>query len=234
MDKNLIYDIGMHNGEDTAYYLFRGYRVVAIEANPLLVEQAQTRFKQEINDGSLTILNIGIAESNHHLDFWVNEFQSEWSSFDKVKGCRQGKPCHSISVKCASLRDVINEFGMPFYIKIDIEGNDHLCIRALQGIPLGLLPQYISVEAQRLGWLYLFQELGYSDFQIVNQRDNSKIDFPGWKFKGGSSGLFGEDLPQTWSKNIEKVAYEWLHQKLGFAERHSLGIGWYDFHVRKP
>ena len=37
MEKNLIYDVGMSNGDDTAYYLHRGFRVVAIEANPLLV-----------------------------------------------------------------------------------------------------------------------------------------------------------------------------------------------------
>jgi len=31
---NLVYDVGMHTGQDTAYYLFKGYDVVAIEANP--------------------------------------------------------------------------------------------------------------------------------------------------------------------------------------------------------
>ncbi len=30
MIPDLIYDVGMHDGEDTAYYLARGYRVVAI------------------------------------------------------------------------------------------------------------------------------------------------------------------------------------------------------------
>ena len=30
----LIYDVGMNNGDDTAYYLRRGFRVIAIEPNP--------------------------------------------------------------------------------------------------------------------------------------------------------------------------------------------------------
>ena len=34
MQKDLIYDIGMHNGENTEYYLKRGFRVIAVEANP--------------------------------------------------------------------------------------------------------------------------------------------------------------------------------------------------------
>jgi len=43
---NLIYDIGMNNGDDTAYYLQRGFRVIAVEANPALVSQAIQRFER--------------------------------------------------------------------------------------------------------------------------------------------------------------------------------------------
>ena len=30
---DLIYDVGMHRGEDTAFYLRKGFRVVAVEAD---------------------------------------------------------------------------------------------------------------------------------------------------------------------------------------------------------
>ena len=33
---NLIFDVGLHTGQDTAFYLKKGFRVIAIEANPLL------------------------------------------------------------------------------------------------------------------------------------------------------------------------------------------------------
>ncbi len=32
----LIYDVGMHNGADTDYYLKKGAKVVSIEADPQL------------------------------------------------------------------------------------------------------------------------------------------------------------------------------------------------------
>jgi 16S rRNA A1518/A1519 N6-dimethyltransferase RsmA/KsgA/DIM1 with predicted DNA glycosylase/AP lyase activity len=32
--KDLIYDVGMHHGEDTEFYLRKGFRVVAFEADP--------------------------------------------------------------------------------------------------------------------------------------------------------------------------------------------------------
>ena len=40
----LILDLGMNNGDDTAYYLTRGFRVVALDANPALCEGARKRF----------------------------------------------------------------------------------------------------------------------------------------------------------------------------------------------
>jgi hypothetical protein len=47
----------MNNGDDTAYYLSRGFRTVAIEANPELVKYAKARFAREIASGRLIILN---------------------------------------------------------------------------------------------------------------------------------------------------------------------------------
>jgi hypothetical protein len=47
----------MNNGDDTAYYLSRGFRTVAIEANPELVKYAKARFARKIASGRLIILN---------------------------------------------------------------------------------------------------------------------------------------------------------------------------------
>ena len=37
--KGLIFDIGMNNGNDTDFYLAKGFHVVAVEANPFLALQ---------------------------------------------------------------------------------------------------------------------------------------------------------------------------------------------------
>ena len=88
MEKNLIFDIGFHKGEDTKYYLEQGYKVVAVEANPMLTDYGKLKFKNYIENGQLILLNIGIANENKILDFWVNDYCSEWSSFDKEIVCR--------------------------------------------------------------------------------------------------------------------------------------------------
>jgi FkbM family methyltransferase len=83
LDPKLIYDVGMHNGDDTAYYLLRGFRVVAIEPNPELVATAANRFRREIEAGYPKILNVGIAADEGELPFWVCQTDSRLSSFDR-------------------------------------------------------------------------------------------------------------------------------------------------------
>lgn len=51
----LVFDVGLHNGSDTAYYLHRGYDVVAVEANPRFCALAERRFAPEIAAGRLEI-----------------------------------------------------------------------------------------------------------------------------------------------------------------------------------
>ena len=69
MNPKLIYDVGMHNGDDTAYYLWRGFRVVAIEPNPGLVATAAERFRREIEAGELKVLNVAVAAEDGELPF---------------------------------------------------------------------------------------------------------------------------------------------------------------------
>ena len=99
MIPNLTYDVGMHNAAAAAYYLHRGFRVVAIEADPSLVSQAHKRFELEISAGKLTILSVGIAQEAGVFPFWICEPNSEWNSFDRRIASRDGSPHHQIKVQ---------------------------------------------------------------------------------------------------------------------------------------
>jgi hypothetical protein len=35
----------------------------------------------------------------------------------------------SVAVPAVPMIDIINEHGVPYYLKVDIEGSDHLCLR---------------------------------------------------------------------------------------------------------
>ena len=166
VESDLVYDVGLHNGADTAYYLAKGFRVLAIDANPTLTSQAQVKFAKDVASGQLRVLNIGIGARDETLSFWVNEANDTQSSFDKDRAMRYG-PCHEIVVRCRPLSAVMDEFGVPYYLKTDIEGNDYLCVRALAP---GKLPVYISVELDSHHDLVSeLHELGYRNFKVINQ-----------------------------------------------------------------
>ena len=167
--QDLIYDVGVHNGDDTAYYLSRGYSVVGIEANLALVEELKTRFANELASGKLTLLPIGVAETAGWLDFWVCDEHTEWSSFDRDKAALGGKTSRPVKVETRPFASILAEYGVPHYCKVDIEGNDDLC---LAGITRETRPTYVSIELSHRTADSDFKrmsELGYSRFKIIDQ-----------------------------------------------------------------
>ncbi|HRP12604.1 MAG TPA: hypothetical protein PLK37_16385 [Terricaulis sp.] len=72
LNPNLIFDIGMHVGQDSDFYLRKGFNVVAVEANPLLAAAGEKRFAQALRERRLTLLNIGVGEQRGRAEFHVN------------------------------------------------------------------------------------------------------------------------------------------------------------------
>jgi FkbM family methyltransferase len=166
---DLIYDVGLLDGADTAYYLFRGYRVVAIDANPLMIEAARARFANEIAVKRLTLVNVGISETAGKATFWISD-KPQWSSFDRDAASRDGTGHRPISVPTVPFSKLLEEYGVPHYLKVDIEGSDKLCVDALKG---GTLPKYISVESEEETGAILesLRDVGYRRFKLVDQYD---------------------------------------------------------------
>jgi FkbM family methyltransferase len=170
----LIVDVGMHDAKDTAYYLEKGYDVLAVDANPEFCADASKRFATEIAAGRLTIRNVGIAESPGELTFWVSS-QTEWSSFDKDKATRAGTSATAIVVPTVRFADLLSEFPTPLCVKIDIEGNDALCLRELERC--SALPAYVSFEATEGAAedLEFLMKLGFQRFRCIRQNDWREI-----------------------------------------------------------
>jgi FkbM family methyltransferase len=175
MHQELIYDVGMNNGDDTAYYLRCGFRVVAIEADAQLARSGGERFSKQISSGQLRILNVGIAAQEGELPFWICETHSEWSSFDRDIAARDGCPHHEVVVPCRRFGSVLEEFGIPYYLKIDIEGNDFLC---LQDLDPERLPKFISLEATNADLATRMTEAGFKRFKAISPINFLPIELP--------------------------------------------------------
>ena len=162
-------DLGMHIGDETAYYLARGYNVVAVEANPTLCDTATEIFKEFIDNGRLYIFNRALSSNpSMILDFYVSEENSEWSSLQQWRVEMSGKS-KRISVPSITLASIIDEFGMPHYIKCDIEGADEDFVDQLAAMADRGRPAFVSVEGIAIEWLHKLAAAGYDCAQLVNQ-----------------------------------------------------------------
>jgi FkbM family methyltransferase len=174
MEKRLVFDIGMHIGQDSINYLNDGFKVVAVEANPLLAEENTIKFKKYIADGSLIILNVGISDKEGILPFYINKRTSEWSSFDLGLGGRNNTPYEIKNIPCVTTASLFKKYGYPYYLKVDIEGYDYLCINDLPKTTAAPNVKYVSCEASTISLLDTLHEKGYTKFKLIHQ---------GWHFR---------------------------------------------------
>ena len=231
MRDDLIYDVGMHTGEDTEFYLRKGFRVVGIEANAQLCEECAHKFSAAIGSGQLQIINKAISHTVGTIDFFLNEQVSIWgtANLEWVKRNEaRGFKSHPVKVEATTIRDVILKFGVPYYMKVDIEGMDSVCLEGLLSVEEK--PKYISVEASATSikdtftQLHLLDQLGYTRFKIVPQLNITEQRCPNparegifvdHRFEGGSSGLFGEEAPGEW-RPLDSVKWDYRRIHLDY------------------
>ena len=234
----LIVDVGMHVGQDTEFYLKKGFNVVAIEANPLAVEAAKHKLNGYIESGQLKILNLGVGTEEGYFPFYVNHTISEWSSFIPERGMRGGA-YHEILVSCNKLETIFKQVGIPYFLKVDIEGKELEAVHTLYAFQER--PRYVSVEGGNGGILEGLRGLGYDKFKFINQATVPQMKCPyppregnytDHSFELGASGMFGEETEGEW-KSFEDIAKEidayWNKPNLDATKD-----GWFDLHAKFP
>jgi FkbM family methyltransferase len=224
---DLIYDVGMHRGEDADFYLKKGFRVVGFEADPDLIEHCRNRFSREIEQGSLTVVEGAIVEHTEEstlrsVTFYQNKKTSVWGTIQSDWARRNdalGAPSKTIDVRTVDFAQCLRQYGVPYYLKIDIEGSDAICLRAL--VNFEQKPNYVSLESEKVTFAKLLQEfrllrnLGYTAFKAVQQEGmSSRVEptacregcYTAHEFEEGASGLFGGDLAGKWKNYYEILA----------------------------
>jgi len=229
---DLIYDVGAHRGEDTDFYLRKGFRVVAVEADPVLAAGLREKFSSAIESRQLVVVEAAVADAPGEIEFFHNEQSSVWGTIHTdwaERNEKMGAPSSRVKVRAVRFEDLLQEFGVPYYLKVDIEGADMLCVSALGS--LKDKPRFVSVESTKTSWASLLKEfdilesLGYRRFQVINQARIEEQSEPNPPREGayadhnprfGSSGLFGNDLPGRWltkAQAIRKYAPLFLRYK---------------------
>ena len=210
--KPLIYDFGMHNADDTEIYLRKGFRVVAIEADPSLCEQARKRLSEHVASGELVVVNKAIGERPGTFSFYVCNENDALSTaalnFAEMRSRHSGMTFRELAVEFTTADQIIAEHGLAHYIKIDIEGHDLICLKQMAGGHVA--SDFLSFELDRREYpaaLGACRQMGFTRFALVDQGKLAGKSAPNPSREGltilhryeiGQAGPFGADVESEW------------------------------------
>jgi len=221
MTEKLVFDLGARRGEDTGHYLRRGCRVVAVEANPELLPQLRERFREAIGAGDVVVVGRAIGERDGRIKFAITPGHDVFGTTDQrfVERFEKttGKQADWVEIEATTLPRLFETYGVPYYMKVDLEGLDRACIEAL--VDRAEVPEFVSVESvvtspgASVGALRRelsrLRAAGYARFQFVEQAylgltAGRVLSGEGpplrYEYEEGASGPFGSDLPGRWRR----------------------------------
>jgi FkbM family methyltransferase len=177
MKNDLIFDLGMHLGEDTDFYLKKGYRVVGVEANPTNVKECMARFEAQILQGKLHIIS-GAVVSNRNEGFvtFYQNVKSNWGTVEKdwaIRNLKLGKPSVEIKVPIVDILSLVSQHGTPHYMKIDLQGQELTVLSLLKA--LASIPQHVSLNMAVWDNI-IIKKIGSSS-PTSEKMDFTKVDF---------------------------------------------------------
>lgn len=203
INHKLIFDIGTSEGNDTSFYLLKGFDVVSIEADPITHEAYRKRFAKEIEEGRLSAFRAaGAMTSGQRLEFWRNDKDQGLSSLKKSGKDRYVDTQTAYEVTSIDWRSLIEIKGIPRYAKVDIEGGEVDFLAGIFGIDEA--PEYLSAETKSIEVIEQLYRIGYRKFKIVDQKAIRHFRAPNPPKEGlyvnsnnsdHGSGLFGCELP---------------------------------------
>jgi FkbM family methyltransferase len=231
---DLIFDLGMSEGNDTAFYLAKKFRVIGVEPDVAMFAQLSERFADDIAAQNLKIYNCAASEHAGEITefFHHHQYQGISSLCNTRTEFAEGSYT-AYKVLTIDWHSLTAKHGVPYYAKIDIERHEREFLRGMAGALI--LPPYISVECFWFEAIERLQSLGYRAFQLIDQNPPGGFALPAiqregaaitWSAWDHTSGPFGRDLPENNWLSFEDFKTLW--QKI----RPDQAATWYDCHAR--
>jgi FkbM family methyltransferase len=226
----IIYDLGANVGSNLEYYLKKADKVIAVEANPILIETLREKFSSSISVGKLVVEHAVISadKSAAVVPFYIHKSNNVLSQFPKPQP-KNIDEFDCVSLPSKSVAEIINKHGAPWYIKIDLESYDSAVLKAI--FDSNIRPPFISAEAHHPDILIILAGLGgYKAFQLI---DGDKIPYQfrnylvhtstgteKHSFVSHSAGPCCDDLDKRWL-TTDNIMAQLVVERFGWKDIHA-------------
>lgn len=147
---DLVFDIGSHVGDRVAVFRRLGARVVAVEPQPLCVEVLHRLYGE---DESVSVVAAACGAEEGSLPLHVNTDNPTVSTLsrdfvsaaDGARGWDDQVWDHEITVPTVTLDMLIERYGTPAFVKIDVEGFEDAVLAGLSSTVPALSFEFTTI-----------------------------------------------------------------------------------------